>query len=100
MKKIVTVKGTDRKNGGFDTWSGNWDFEDGTVVEHIRVNNFKRQQISHNVFFNTYHVKHIAFTYHDTTYFDVTYTYDNIEYRDIMSIDDMRRQLENAELIN
>lgn len=46
------------------------------------------------------HVKHIAFTYHDTTYFDVTYTYDNIEYRDIMSIDDMRRQLENAELMN
>lgn len=69
-------------------------------MEHIRVNNFKRQQISHNVFFNTYHVKHIAFTYHDTTYFDVTYTYDNIEYRDIMSIDDMRRQLENAELMN
>lgn len=28
MKKFVTVKGTGRRNGGFDTWSGNWDFED------------------------------------------------------------------------
>lgn len=28
MKKFVTVKGTGRKNGGFDTWSGNWDFKD------------------------------------------------------------------------
>lgn len=28
MEKFVTVKGTGRKNGGFDTWSGNWDFKD------------------------------------------------------------------------
>lgn len=68
-------------------------FEDGTIVEHTRVNNFKKQQIRHDIFFNTYHVKHIAFTYHDTLYFDVTYTHDNIECHDIMSIDDMKRQL-------
>lgn len=73
-------------------------FEDNTVVEHTRVNNFKKQQISHHVFFNKYHVKHIAFTYHDTPYFDVTYTHDNMECRDIMSINDMRQQLENADL--
>lgn len=29
------------------------------------------------------------------TYFDVVYIHDNIEYRDIMSIDDMRQQLKN-----
>ncbi len=73
-------------------------FEDNTIVEHTRVNNFKKQQIRHDVFFNTYHVKHIAFTYHDTPYFDVTYTRDNMKCRDIMSIDDMRQQLQNTEL--
>lgn len=77
-----------RKNDDIDV-----QFEDETIVEHTTIGNFKKQQIGHNVFFNTYHVKHIAFTYHDTPYFDVAYIHDNIECRDIMSIDDMRQQL-------
>lgn len=28
MKKFVTIKGIGRKNGGFNVWSGNCDFED------------------------------------------------------------------------
>ena len=77
-----------RKNDDIDV-----QFEDETIVEHTTIGNFKKQQIGHNVFFNTYHVKRIAFTYHDTPYFDVAYIHDNIECRDIMSIDDMRQQL-------
>ena len=28
MEKFVTIKGTGKRNGGYDTWSGNWDYED------------------------------------------------------------------------
>lgn len=30
MEKFVTIKGTGKRNGGYDTWSGNWDYEDVT----------------------------------------------------------------------
>ena len=70
-------------------------FEDGTIREHIRTDYFNTTHIAHptNVLFNTYKLNKIAFVFHDTAYFDVSYIDNNIECRDIMSVQDMKEKL-------
>lgn len=77
-------------------------FEDGTVCQNKAVHNFatgsiippslKSHQRVTGTLFDMFTVHNKAFVYHDTAYFDVSYIDDNIELRDIMSVQDMKNR--------
>lgn len=78
------------------------EFEDGVICEHKSASNFMSCRIAHptlqssfrvtGTLFDIYTVHDKAFVYHDTAYFDVSYVDDNIEHRDILSIQDIKNR--------
>lgn len=77
-------------------------FEDGVVCKHKSASNFMSCRIAHptlqssvrvtGTLFDMFTVHDKAFVYHDTAYFDVSYIDDNIELRDILSVQDMKNR--------
>lgn len=80
-------------------------FDDDTICEHVRMYHFTTCEIGHptlrtssskivsGTLFNCYKVNNKAFVFQDTTYFDVSYILNDMSYRDIMSIQDMKNKL-------
>lgn len=80
------------------------EFEDGNICKNKPSCGFNNGYLMHpslritrnqtkGTLFNMYTVHNKAFVFHDTAYFDVSYIDDNIEYRDIMSVQDMKQKL-------
>ena len=76
-------------------------FEDGTLYEHARINNFNKGGIAPKhinssfhitgTLFDIFQIHDKAFVFHNTAYFYVSYILDNVEQYDIMSVNDMKQ---------
>lgn len=69
-------------------------FEDGTICKNTTMMAFNRSSIPHptGVLFNKYRMNGVAFRFHNTTYFYVTYVENGKEIVEIMSIDNMKQK--------
>ena len=74
-------------------------FKDGTIHHHVTTATFNRGQIAHptGILFNKYKINGVAFKFHDTTYFYVTYVENGKEVSEVMCIDDMKK---NKNILN